>query len=78
MIDRKPSNLKTTTADVHPVCSHLHHGIDEEIKKMTRELTGFKSKRKSNADASELNKISSVADSDLDNISLESTNPFKN
>jgi hypothetical protein len=79
MIDPKPSNLKTTTADVHPVCSHLHHGIDAEIKKMTRELTGCKSKRKSHpvSDASELNKISSVADSDVDNISLESTNPFK-
>jgi hypothetical protein len=78
MIDRKPSNLKTTRADVHPFCSHLHHGIDAEIKNMTKELTGGRSKRKSNTDASELNKISSVTDSDLDNISLESTNPFKN
>jgi hypothetical protein len=63
----KPSNSKTTTADVHPVCSHLHHDIDSEIKQMTRELTGFRNKRKSIP----------VADSDLDSISFESTNLFQ-
>jgi hypothetical protein len=79
MIDLKPSNSKTTTADVHPVCSHLHHDIDSEIKQMTRELAVFRNKRKSNpvADATELNKIRSVSDSDLDSISFESTNPFQ-
>jgi hypothetical protein len=50
-----------------------------KLKKMTRELTGFRNKRKSNpvTDATELNKISSVADSDLDSISFESTIPFQ-
>ena len=68
----------------------MHHNIDSEIRQMTKELAGFRGKKRSSPVADpdldrfssvadpDLDRISSVADPDLDAISFESTNPFQN